>query len=86
MARKLLILTPAKPAVFPLFMRKILLGALFFLPLMTLSAADAPKKPNIIFILGDDVGLGDIGFSGADNYKTPNLDALASGGTRYPRA
>ncbi|MBJ7395441.1 MAG: sulfatase-like hydrolase/transferase [Akkermansiaceae bacterium] len=52
------------------------------------SAADssAPKKPNIIFILGDDVGLGDIGCSGSDRYKTPNIDALAAGGTRFANA
>lgn len=43
-------------------------------------------KPNIIFILGDDVGMGDIGFSGSDVYKTPNLDALAAGGTRFSNA
>jgi len=67
-------------------MQKKLLASLLFLPLMNLSAADAPRKPNIIFILGDDVGLGDIGFSGADNYKTPNIDALANSGTRFSHA
>src|SRR5436190_16171377 len=43
--------------------------------------ADA-KKPNIILILSDDVGLGDIGFSGGP-FKTPNIDALAKTGTRF---
>jgi arylsulfatase A len=54
----------------------------------SLHAADspAPGKPNIIFILGDDVGLGDIGCTGADHYKTPHIDALAKAGTRFSRA
>ena len=34
-------------------------------------------KPNILFILSDDVGLGDIGCCGGDKYKTPQIDALA---------
>lgn len=39
-------------------------------------------KPNIIFILSDDVGLGDIGSCGGP-FKTPNIDALAKSGTRF---
>ncbi|HEY6166672.1 MAG TPA: sulfatase-like hydrolase/transferase [Verrucomicrobiae bacterium] len=42
----------------------------------------ASAKPNIIFILSDDVGIGNIScYSGA--FKTPNIDALAKGGTRF---
>ncbi len=52
-----------------------------------LHAADAPvKSPNIIFILADDYGTGEVGCYGSDNYKTPNIDALARGGTRYTNA
>ncbi|HEY2124755.1 MAG TPA: sulfatase-like hydrolase/transferase [Chthoniobacterales bacterium] len=40
------------------------------------------QKPNIIFILADDVGLGDVHCSGGP-YQTPNIDALAAGGTRF---
>ena len=40
-------------------------------------------KPNIIFILADDLGIGNVGCYGADNFKTPNIDALARGGIRY---
>jgi arylsulfatase A len=43
----------------------------------------AAARPNIIFILTDDVGLSEIGCYGADSYKTPNIDALAEGGTRF---
>jgi arylsulfatase A len=45
-------------------------------------AAAAAGKPNIIFILSDDVGLGNISACGGTNFKTPNIDALAAGGTR----
>ncbi|MDB6074130.1 MAG: atsA 17, partial [Verrucomicrobiaceae bacterium] len=36
----------------------------------------APEKPNIIFILSDDVGLGDVHCTGGP-FKTPNIDAMA---------
>jgi len=41
------------------------------------------KKPNIILILADDLGFADLGAQGVlKDLKTPNLDALASGGVR----
>lgn len=40
------------------------------------------KPPNIIVIFADDLGYGDIGCYGAEGIKTPNLDALATGGFR----
>jgi arylsulfatase A len=47
-------------------------------------ACAAPSaKPNIIFILTDDVGTGNVSCYGADNYKTPNIDALAKNGVRF---
>jgi len=45
--------------------------------------AAAGRKPNIVFVLSDDVGLSEIGCYGSDAYKTPHIDALASGGTRF---
>jgi arylsulfatase A len=47
------------------------------------AAADKARKPNIIFILSDDVGLGDIGCFGSDHYKTPKIDALAKSGIKF---
>ncbi|MBV3638491.1 sulfatase-like hydrolase/transferase [Bacteroides cellulosilyticus] len=38
--------------------------------------------PNVIFILADDIGYGDIGCYGAKNISTPNIDALAAQGVR----
>lgn len=37
------------------------------------------KKPNIIFILADDYGIGEVGCYGSDNYKTPHIDKLEIG-------
>ena len=53
------------------------------LPGFLQAAEDKGTKPNIIFILSDDVGLGDIGCYGSDRYKTPRIDELAKGGIRY---
>jgi arylsulfatase A len=48
------------------------------------SPGNAPeKKPNIIFILADDLGYAEIGCYGSDRYKTPNIDKLASQGLRF---
>jgi arylsulfatase A-like enzyme len=41
------------------------------------------KKPNIIIILTDDHGYGDVGFNGAKDIKTPNIDRIASNGTVF---
>jgi arylsulfatase A len=44
------------------------------------------NKPNIVFILADDYGTGEVSSYGADHYKTPNIDELARGGIRYTHA
>ena len=43
----------------------------------------APHKPNILFILVDDLGIKDLGYTGSDFYETPNIDALASMSTVF---
>ena len=43
-------------------------------------------RPNIIFILADDLGWGDLSSYGRPDYRTPNLDRLASQGVRFTDA
>lgn len=57
--------------------------------LHTSSAADAPKptgKPNIVFILSDDMGYADIGAHGCKDIPTPNLERIAARGVRFTDA
>jgi arylsulfatase A-like enzyme len=62
-----------------------LLDALLLAPLAALHAADAPK-PNLIVILADDLGYGDVGCYGATRIKTPNIDRLAREGMKFSDA
>ena len=48
--------------------------------------AQAPAKPNIIFILADDLGIGGVSCYGADAFRTPQIDALAKSGIRFTNA
>ena len=45
--------------------------------------ATDPNRPNVIVILADDLGYGDLGCYGAKNVETPNVDRLASRGVRF---
>ncbi|NBY00960.1 MAG: hypothetical protein EBQ87_03115 [Planctomycetes bacterium] len=74
-----------KPKISRIFMKQIFIIILAFLisPFAMLKAAD---KPNIIYILADDLGIGNVSCYGSDNYKTPNIDKLAAGGTRFTQA
>src|SRR6478672_5607783 len=73
---------PKSNMKFALFLNILLLG-----PVAALHAADALKqKPNIIFILADDIGYGDLGCYGATKVQTPNIDRFAAQGLRLTDA
>lgn len=44
--------------------------------------AAGPVRPNVVLLLADDLGYGDVGCYGAPDVRTPNIDALAAGGVR----
>ena len=55
---------------------------------IALSGCESPtvsQPPNIILIMADDLGWGDVGFNGSDRIKTPHLDSLASAGIIFDR-
>ena len=62
---------------------KNILFLLFFVFLGHALPGQKTKKPNIIFILADDLGIGNISCYGSDQFKTPNIDKLASTGMRF---
>ena len=47
------------------------------------SAFGATEKPNILFIVADDMGYGDCGVQGCKDVPTPSIDAIANGGVRF---
>lgn len=57
----------------------VLLGGLIASPL---ASAGEPVRPHIVHIVADDLGWRDVGFNGATDIKTPNLDALAAEGAK----
>ncbi len=61
---------------------KLLISILSIL-LSVCSGAFAAEKPNILIIVGDDMGYADVGFHGGKEIPTPNLDALAKSGVRF---
>ena len=58
------------------------LGAAIATPVLSQTRA----RPNLLFILADDMGWGDLSCYGRPDYKTPNLDRLASQGLRFTNA
>lgn len=58
-------------------------AAVIFLLLTPCVTLADTTQPNIIFILSDDQGFGDVGIYGGQDIQTPNLDRLARQGTRF---
>ena len=67
-----------------MILRSLRLLALFSFVVLTLGTpAISRGKPNIVFILADDLGYGDLGCYGQTVIKTPNLDRMAAEGMRF---
>ena len=62
-----------------LFPSALAAACLFF------TLALASGKPNVVFILADDLGYGELGCYGQKKIRTPNIDRLASQGMRFTR-
>ncbi len=62
---------------------RLAFAALLLLPAFAIEAADAPPKPNIVFIFVDNLGNGDIGCFGSKLHQTPNIDRMAAEGTKF---
>ena len=70
-------------ALCPLVRMLGIVGMLAALGLPAVGAAqDRPRRPNIVIILGDDLGYSDMGMFGSE-FKTPSLDSLAKDGVRF---
>jgi arylsulfatase A-like enzyme len=69
--------------------KRTLVRALVFLAFLTwpggAARGDPPRRPNVLIILSDDQGWGDLSINGNKNLKTPNLDSLARGGALFDR-
>ena len=60
----------------------LIAGLLTISAVATTAAADA-RKPNIVFILADDLGWTDLACYGSGYYATPNLDRMAAAGMKF---
>lgn len=49
------------------------------------TAAMAAQRPNVVLMMCDDLGWGDVGFNGNTTIKTPHLDAMAASGMKFSR-
>ena len=65
--------------------RALSMPCLALLLVATSAEARDARPPNVVLILADDLGWGDVGFNGRKDWATPNLDRLAASGTTFRR-
>lgn len=63
--------------------RLIALGCLFAVPLRVAASAEPATRPNILVIIADDLGYGDLSCCGAEDLRTPHVDALFADGMQF---
>src|SRR5262245_28506554 len=78
--RTMLNIARSKPT--PHRARPVLPSAVFaaILGVWGVTAAAAGRAPNLVLVVADDLGWGDVGFNGRTEWSTPNLDRLAARG------
>jgi len=59
---------------------------IYLIVLLIGSATVQARKPNIVFIMADDLGWADVGYNGTEFYETPNIDALSKSGMTFSMA
>jgi len=78
---------PVKNAMNMIMNKRLLLslapGALLMGPLTAQPPSGTSARPNVIYILADDLGLGDLSCYGQKQFRTPNIDKLAARGIRF---
>lgn len=57
--------------------------ALIMVWIFLFSREAVPQRPNIILVMTDDQGLGDTGYNGHPDLKTPNLDKMSREGMTF---
>src|SRR5688572_22825547 len=81
--------TSAKPSF---LIKKAFLGQFHYRPIVIFllmlgtSLGYSQRQPNIIYIMTDDMGYGDLGSFGRTGYTTPNLDKLSAQGMKFVNA
>lgn len=64
-------------------MTRLIGCAILAIGLATPAMADPVRRPNVVIIVGDDLGYADLGFHGCSDVPTPHLDSLARSGVRF---
>lgn len=64
-------------------MKLLMPFVIFFSSFLGTASFSVAAQPNILVIVGDDMGFADVGFHGCQDIPTPNLDALAASGVRF---
>jgi hypothetical protein len=59
--------------------------AVILLLLLSVSATVKAARPNIVLMMADDQGWGDVGYNGHPELKTPHLDRMAREGVTFTR-
>jgi len=63
--------------------RRLIVFIVAAIGLCSAARAGTPSRPNILFIMADDLGYADLGCFGQKKIRTPNIDRLATEGTRF---